>query len=121
MPRPVKLVMKLLAPNCVINLSADKSRVLAEAFRVLRPGGRLGISDVIADEGLDTAQRAEAEQQIGCTTGTLTAAEYRTLLLANGFATIRVTATQDTEPGLRSAIIQAGDGHLCTSRAIADL
>ena len=121
MPRPVKLVMKLLAPNCVINLSADKPRVLADAFRVLRPGGRLGISDVIADEGLDTAQRAEAEQQIGCTTGSLTAAEYRTLLLANGFASIRVTATQDTEPGLRSAIIQAGDGHLCTSRAITDL
>jgi hypothetical protein len=91
------------------------------ALAVLFRRGRLGISDVIADEGLDTAQRAEAEQQIGCTTGTLTAAEYRTLLLANGFASIRVTATQDTEPGLRSAIIQAGDGHLCTSRAIADL
>ena len=84
-------------------------------------GRPAGISDVIADEGLETAQRAEAEQQIGCTTGTLTAAEYRTLLLANGFASIRVTATQDTEPGLRSAIIQAGDGHLCTSRTIADL
>jgi L-amino acid N-acyltransferase YncA/2-polyprenyl-3-methyl-5-hydroxy-6-metoxy-1,4-benzoquinol methylase len=93
--------------NCVINLSADKPRVLAEAFRVLRPGGRLGISDVIADNGLDPAQRAEAEQRTGCTTGTLTAAEYRTLLLASGFTGIRVTATQDAEPGLRSAIIQA--------------
>jgi SAM-dependent methyltransferase len=93
--------------NCVINLSADKPRVLAEAFRVLRPGGRLGISDVIADDGLDPAQRAEAEQRTGCTTGTLTAAEYRTLLLASGFTSIHITATQDTEPGLRSAIIQA--------------
>jgi L-amino acid N-acyltransferase YncA/2-polyprenyl-3-methyl-5-hydroxy-6-metoxy-1,4-benzoquinol methylase len=93
--------------NCVINLSADKPRVLAEAFRVLRPGGRLAVSDVIADEGLDATLRAEAEQRAGCTTGTLTAAEYRTLLLASGFTTIRVTATQDTEPGLRSAIIQA--------------
>ena len=93
--------------NCVINLSADKPRVLAEAFRVLRPGGRLGLSDVIADDGLDPARRAEAEQQTGCTTGTLTVAEYRTLLLASGFTGIRVTATQDAEPGLRSAIIQA--------------
>ncbi len=63
--------------NCVINLSADKPRALAEAFRVLRPGGRLGISDIIADDGLDPARRAEAERQAGCTTGTLTATGYR--------------------------------------------
>ncbi len=93
--------------NCVINLSADKPSVLAETFRVLRPGGRLGISDVIADDGLDPAQRAEAEQRTGCTTGTVTAAGYRALLLASGFTSIQITATQDTEPGLRSAIIQA--------------
>jgi SAM-dependent methyltransferase len=93
--------------NCVINLSADKPRVLAEAFRVLRPGGRLGISDVIADGGLDPVQRADAEQRTGCTNGTLTAGEYRSLLLASGFTTIRITATQDTEPGLHSAIIRA--------------
>ena len=93
--------------NCVINLSADKPRVLAEAFRVLRPGGRLGVSDVIADEGLDAAQRAEAEQRTGCTTGTLTVAEYRILLLASGFTSVHITATQDAGPGLRSAIIQA--------------
>jgi L-amino acid N-acyltransferase YncA/2-polyprenyl-3-methyl-5-hydroxy-6-metoxy-1,4-benzoquinol methylase len=97
----------VVVSNCVINLSPDKPRVLAEAFRVLRPGGRLGVSDVIADDGLDAAQRAEAEQQTGCTTGTLTAAEYRILLLASGFTSIHVTATQDTEPGLRSAIIRA--------------
>jgi L-amino acid N-acyltransferase YncA/SAM-dependent methyltransferase len=93
--------------NCVINLSADKPRVLAEAFRVLRPGGRLGISDVIADDGLDPAQRAEAEQRTGCTTGTLTTTDYQSLLLASGFTSIHITATQDAEPGLRSAIIQA--------------
>ena len=93
--------------NCVINLSADKPRVLAEAFRVLRPGGRLGISDVIANDGLDPAQRAEAGQRAGCSTGTLTAAEYRTLLLASGFTSIQLTATAGAEPGLRSAIIQA--------------
>jgi SAM-dependent methyltransferase len=93
--------------NCVINLSADKPRVLTETFRVLRPGGRLGISDVIADDGLDPARRVEAEQRTGCTTGTLTASEYHSLLLASGFTSIQITTTQDAGPGLRSAIIAA--------------
>ncbi len=93
--------------NCVINLSADKPRALAAAFRVLRPYGRLGISDIIADGGLDPVQRAEAEQLTGCTTGTLTADEYHGLLLASGFTGIRITAIQAAGPGLRSAIIQA--------------
>jgi L-amino acid N-acyltransferase YncA/2-polyprenyl-3-methyl-5-hydroxy-6-metoxy-1,4-benzoquinol methylase len=93
--------------NCVINLSADKPRALAEAFRVLRPGGRLGISDVIAEDGLDPARRAEAELQVGCSTGTLTAADYHALLLASGFISVSITTMQDAGPGLRSAIIQA--------------
>jgi SAM-dependent methyltransferase len=93
--------------NCVINLSASKPRALAEAFRVLRPGGRLGISDVIADDGLDPAQRSEAEQLTGCTTGTLTAGEYHRLLLDAGFTGIRIAPVHDAGTGLRSAIIQA--------------
>ncbi|HEX9352762.1 MAG TPA: methyltransferase domain-containing protein [Streptosporangiaceae bacterium] len=93
--------------NCVINLSPAKPRVLAEAFRVLRPGGRLGVSDVIAGDGLNPAQRADAEQRTGCTVGTLTAAEYRSLLQAAGFIGIIITATNDAAPGLHSAIIQA--------------
>ena len=93
--------------NCVINLSPDRSRVLAEAFRVLRPGGRLGVSDVIAGDGLDPAERAEAEQAVGCTRGTLTAGEYRELLLAAGFTGIRVSPAGGAGPGLRSAIVQA--------------
>jgi SAM-dependent methyltransferase len=93
--------------NCVINLSADKAAVLAEAFRVLRPGGRLGVSDVIASEGLDRRQRAEAEQHVGCASGTLTRAEYRQLLTAAGFTGISVTPTSDAGGGLHSAIVQA--------------
>ena len=93
--------------NCVINLSTDKPRVLAEAFRVLRPGGRLGVSDVIAGDGADPAQRAAAEQQVGCANGTLTQAQYRDLLLAAGFTAVTITLTYHAAPGLHSAIIQA--------------
>jgi L-amino acid N-acyltransferase YncA/2-polyprenyl-3-methyl-5-hydroxy-6-metoxy-1,4-benzoquinol methylase len=93
--------------NCVINLSADKPRVLAEAFRVLRPGGRLGVSDVIADEGADPAERAGAERRVGCASGTVTAAQYRDQLLAAGFTQIRVIPTADAGSGLSSAVIQA--------------
>ena len=93
--------------NCVINLSTDKPRVLAEAFRVLRPGGRLGVSDVIADEHADPAQLADAEQRVGCLNGALTQAQYRDLLLAAGFTRITITPTHQAEPGLHSAIVQA--------------
>jgi hypothetical protein len=71
------------------------------------PPGRLGISDVIADDALDPARRVDAEQRTGCTTGTLTPSDYRSLLRASGFTSIQITTTQDTEPGLRSALIQA--------------
>jgi L-amino acid N-acyltransferase YncA/SAM-dependent methyltransferase len=93
--------------NCVINLSADKPRVLAEAFRVLRPGGRLGVSDVIADEGADPAERAEAERRVGCASGTVTAAQYLDQLLAAGFTRVKITPTADAGGGLSSAVIQA--------------
>ena len=99
--------MDVVISNCVINLSTDKPRVLAEAFRVLRPGGRLGVSDVIADEGTDPGKLADAEQRVGCLHGTLTRRQYSELLHAAGFAGISITPTHQAEPGLHSAIIQA--------------
>lgn len=93
--------------NCVVNLSDDKARVLAEAYRVLKPGGRVGISDVIAREGLGPQQRAAAERQVGCVAGTLTASEYEHHLAAAGFADIGITPTVDAGGGLSSAIVQA--------------
>jgi len=92
--------------NCVINLSADKPRVLAEAYRVLRPGGHFGVSDVLAHPGLTAAQRAEAEEVTGCAT-TLTAEEYRELLLASGFTGIDIVPTADAGAGVFSAIVKA--------------
>jgi L-amino acid N-acyltransferase YncA/2-polyprenyl-3-methyl-5-hydroxy-6-metoxy-1,4-benzoquinol methylase len=93
--------------NCVVNLSADKPRVLAEAFRVLRPGGRLGVTDVIAAGDADPALRAEDEQPTGCAAGTVTAAQYRDQLLAAGFIRVRITPAADAGGGLASAVIQA--------------
>ncbi|HEY2078313.1 MAG TPA: methyltransferase domain-containing protein [Streptosporangiaceae bacterium] len=93
--------------NCVINLSADKPRVLAESFRVLKAGGRLGISDVTADEDTDPTLLTRAEQQVGCLAGALTQPEYQRLLAAAGFADITITSTSAAAEGLHSAIIQA--------------
>ena len=93
--------------NCVINLSADKPRVLAEAFRVLRPGGRLGVSDVIASEDADPAARAAAERRVGCASGTVTAAQYREQLLAAGFTRVSITPVADAGGGLSSAVVRA--------------
>ncbi|WP_063780708.1 arsenite methyltransferase [Nonomuraea sp. SBT364] len=93
--------------NCVINLSGDKAAVLAEAFRVLRPGGRFGVSDVVVDGELDPVRRAAAEQRIGCVAGALPIEEYRELLTRTGFVGIRITPTADHGDGVHSAIVQA--------------
>ncbi|GAA4231425.1 L-amino acid N-acyltransferase YncA [Streptosporangium album] len=93
--------------NCVINLSSDKATALAEAFRVLRPGGRLGVSDVVTDGAIDPQRRAAAEQRVGCVAGSLTVDEYRDLLWKTGFVGTAITLTADHGDGVHSAIVQA--------------
>ncbi|MET8054126.1 GNAT family N-acetyltransferase [Streptosporangium sp. NPDC005286] len=97
--------------NCVINLSSDKAAVLAETFRVLRPGGRLGISDVVTDSAtggaVEAQRRVATEQRVGCIAGSLTVVEYRALLAATGFVATSITLTADHGDGVHSAVIQA--------------
>ncbi len=93
--------------NCVINLSVDKPAVLAEMFRVLVPGGRIGISDVVAEDHLSPADRAAAGSYVGCIAGALSRREYLDGLVAAGFADASVTFTTEAAPGLHSAIIRA--------------
>ena len=93
--------------NCVINLSTDKPAVLAEMFRVLVPGGRLGITDVVAEDHLSAADRAAAGSYVGCIAGALSRTEYLNGLTAAGFADASVTFTTGAGPGVHSAIIRA--------------
>ncbi|ADD43087.1 methyltransferase domain-containing protein [Stackebrandtia nassauensis] len=93
--------------NCVLCLSSDKSATLTEAFRVLKPLGRFGISDVVAAGEADPLERERIEERIGCSAGTLTTIEYRDMLSAIGFADVAITLTADHGAGVHSAIVQA--------------
>jgi arsenite methyltransferase len=93
--------------NCVINLSTDKPAVLAEMFRVLVPGGRIGITDVVAEAHLTPVDRAAAGSYVGCIAGALSQAEYLDGLTTAGFALASVTFTTEAAPGMHSAIIRA--------------
>ena len=93
--------------NCVINLSTDKPAVLAEMFRVLTPGGRIGISDVVAEDHLTAEARAERGSYVGCIAGALSRQEYLDGLTAAGFTNATARFTHQVADGMHSAIIQA--------------
>jgi ubiquinone/menaquinone biosynthesis C-methylase UbiE len=93
--------------NCVINLSPDKRKVFAEIARVLKPGGRLGVSDVVADDSLTATERARRGSHVGCVAGALSIGEYKTMLVEAGLEDVEVTATHDVADKMYSAIVKA--------------
>jgi len=106
LPLPSESVDVVIS-NCVINLSTDKSAVLAETFRVLVPGGRIGISDIVAEDDVTPEQRAERGSYVGCIAGALSRAEYLQGLAVAGFTEASVTLTHEVAPGLHGAIVRA--------------
>ncbi len=93
--------------NCVVNLSTDKPAVLAEMARVLRPGGRIGISDVVAEDSLTAQERADRGSYVGCIAGALSRGEYEAGLAAAGFSDVSVTFTHEVADRMHAAIVQA--------------
>jgi len=105
-PLPAETIDVVIS-NCVVNLSPDKPAVLAETFRVLRPGGRIGITDVVAEDRLTPAERAERGGWAGCIAGALSVGEYEAFLAGAGFADASVTFTHEVADGLHGAIVSA--------------
>jgi SAM-dependent methyltransferase len=105
-PLPASTIDVVIS-NCVINLAADKGAVFREIARVLRPGGRVGVSDVVADDGLSSEQRAERGSYSGCIAGALSFSEYRVGLAAVGLTDIEIAPTHAVADGLFGAIVKA--------------
>ena len=105
-PLPADSVDVLIS-NCVINLSIDKPAVLTEIARVLKPGGRIGISDVVAEDRLSGEERAERGSYVGCIAGALSRGEYEAGLEAAGFDHVSVEFTHEVADGMHGAIVKA--------------
>jgi SAM-dependent methyltransferase len=97
----------VIISNCVINLSADKPAVFAEMHRLLRAGGRIGITDVVSEDHLTAAERAERGSYVGCIAGALSISEYIDGLTAVGFEDVEVAPTHEVGDGMHSAIVRA--------------
>ncbi len=105
-PLPASSVDVIIS-NCVINLSVDKPAVLTEMARVLKPGGRIGISDVVAEDHLSTSEREERGSYVGCIAGALSKGEYEAGLDAAGFEQVSVEFTHQVADGMHGAIVKA--------------
>jgi arsenite methyltransferase len=105
-PLPAESIDVVIS-NCVVNLSTDKPAVYAEIARVLRPGGRVGITDIVADDALTPAQRAERGSYVGCIAGALSEHEYHEGLTGAGLVDVEITRTHSVADGMHSAIVRA--------------
>ena len=105
-PLPADSVDVIIS-NCVINLSVDKPAVLTEMARVLKPGGRIGISDVVAEDRLNADDRSERGSYVGCIAGALSKSEYEAGLDAAGFENVEVVFTHEVADGMHGAIVKA--------------
>ena len=105
-PLPAESIDVVIS-NCVVNLAADKRAVFAEIARVLRPGGRIGISDIVAEDSLTPDQRAERGSLAGCIAGALSISEFREGLQAVGLTDVTITPSHTVTDGMISAIIKA--------------
>ena len=106
LPLPAESIDVVIS-NCVVNLAADKGAVFAEIARVLRPGGRIGITDIVAEDDLSPEQRAERGSYAGCIAGALSVSEFRDGLEAVGLTDVSITPSHTVTEGMISAIVKA--------------